>query len=106
MEAVILILNEARGMYIPRDFISDESGVVDEEHCTSWGLSHDNRSCWAGAINPCLGHYWDCWSWIIDNAEYITPEGDTYRLHQDGDLWAVCYEKMTEEEKKNFGFDC
>lgn len=105
MEAVIHIISEARGMYIPRDFISDESGVVDEDHCLSWGLTTDNSSCWEAAIAPCLGHYWDCWSWIINNAEYTTPEGDIYRLHQDGDLWAVCYEKMTMGEKENFGFD-
>ena len=105
MEAVILILNGARGRYIPRDFIGDESGDITEDHCTAWGLTTDNRSCWEGAIDHCLGHYWDCWIWIIDNAKYTTPEGDIYRLHQDDDLWGVCYEKMTEEEKKNFGFD-
>ena len=56
MEAVILILDGARGIFIPRDFLTD-------------GL------------------------------------GDIFRLHQDDDLWAVCSEKMTMEEKENFGFD-
>lgn len=75
MEAVIFFLNGARGRYIPRDFIGDESGVVDEDHCLSWGLSHDNRSYWEGAIDTCLGHYWDCWIWILNNAKYTTPDG-------------------------------
>ena len=105
MESVILILGESRGMNIPRDFLIDCWGDIAEDHCTAWGLTHDNRSCWEGAIDPCLGHYWDCWSWIIDNAKYTTPDGDIYRLHQDDDLWAICYEKMTTEEKENFGFE-
>ena len=105
MEAVILILGESRGMNIPRDFLIDDLGNIAEDHCTAWGLTTDNSGWWEGAIDPCLGHYWDCWIWILDNAEYTTPEGDVYRLHQDGDLWGICYEKMTTEEKENFGFD-
>ncbi len=104
MEAVILIISEARGIFIPRDFLTDD-GDIDEENCIAWGLDTDNSDWLEKAVDPHSDSYWDCWSWIIDNAEYTTPDGDIYRLHQDGDLWAVCYEKMTMEEKENFGFD-
>ncbi len=106
MEAVILILSDARGMYIPRDFLTDYLGNIAEDHCTAWGLTTDNSDWWQDAVSPCSEHYWDCWDWILDNAQYTTPDGDIYRLYQEGDLWGICYEKMTDEEKKNFGFDC
>ena len=105
MEAVILVLNSARGLYIPRDFLTDGLGNIAEDHCTAWGLTADNSDWWADASDPCLDHYWDCWNWILDKAKYTTPDGDVYRLWQDGDLWGICYEKMTTEEKENFGFD-
>lgn len=28
-----------------------------------------------------------------------------YHLHHDGDLWALCFPQLTEEEKRNFGWD-
>jgi hypothetical protein len=45
------------------------------------------------------------WIWVLDNAKYLAEGGDVYQLHQDGDLWGICYEKMTDEEKENFGFE-
>lgn len=105
MDAVILILSDARGMAIPRDFLIDDFGNIAEDHCTAWGLTAENKDWWEGAADPSLDCYWESWDWILANAKYTTSEGDIYRLHQDGDLWGICYEKMTEEEKKNFRFD-
>jgi len=105
MEAVIYILSSARGIFIPRDFLTDEYNDVEEKYCDVWGLTEENKAHWKGAIDPNNDDYWECWDWVLDNAKYPAEGGDVYRLHQDGDLWAVCYEKMTMEEKKNFGFD-
>lgn len=105
MEAVIFILSEARGKYIPRDFLTEGLGDIDTEYCEAWGLDNSNSDWWKAAIDPYSDNYWNCWEKVLRDASYTTPEGDIYRLHQDGDLWAICYEKMTEEEKKNFGFD-
>ncbi len=105
MEAVIFILSESRGMSIPRDFLTDSLGDIAEEHCIAWELTADNSDWWQDAADPCSEHYWECWDWILANAKYTTADGDIYRLHQDGGLWGICYEKMTDEEKKNFGFD-
>lgn len=30
---------------------------------------------------------------------------DVIHLHQDGDLWAFCFDNMTDEEKMNFGWE-
>lgn len=105
MDAVIHILSDARGTNIPRDFLIDDLGNIAEDHCTAWGLTSDNSDWWKDAADPSSEHYWESWEWILNNAKYTTPEGDIYRLYQDGDLWGICYEKMTEEEEKNFLFD-
>ena len=78
----ILWLNDARGIYIPRDFASsfvnrdrDVSGVTAED----WQIlssGPDNRD------------YWDAWSDVLDCA-VVNSEGCKYRLHQDGDLWLI-----------------
>ena len=49
--------------------------------------------------------YWEAWHEVLDKAQYIDNQGNIYRLYQDGDLWLICYELMTNEEKINFGFD-
>lgn len=105
MQSVILILSDSRGIYIPRDFICDDYNEIDMKHCFAWGLTAENMEYWEAAANPDDEWYWDAWQWILNNAEYTAENGDKYRLHQDGDLWGICYEKMTNEEKHNFGFD-
>lgn len=48
--------------------------------------------------------YWDAWETVLSTAQYV--EGlHVWRLYQDGDLWAICYDLMTDEEKHNFGVE-
>lgn len=105
LNAVTLILSDARGIYIPRDFVCDENNEIAVEHCAAWGLTEANKTHWEDAANPESEYYWDAWQWILDHASYKDEQGNIYRLNQDGDLWALCYERMTDEEKSNFGFD-
>lgn len=105
MDAIIHILSDARGVYIPRDFLTDQYNEVDHEHCAAWGLTEANEAWWRDAIDPDSEGYWEAWAWICDHARFTTDNGDVYRLHQDGDLWGICYERMTAEERANFGLD-
>lgn len=105
MKAVILILTDARGIYIPRDFLTDNLNEISKEHCEHWGLNESNKEHWVDAVNPDSEWYWDAWDWILSNAKFKAENGDVYRLHQDGDLWGICFEKMTDDEKQNFGFE-
>ena len=93
--AVTLILSDARGIYIPRDFVAS----VD---CSAWGISPQDAKT---LENPENAGYWDSWADVLDNAKYVSGDGDVYRLWQDGDLFIYCFENMTAEEKKNFGFE-
>lgn len=104
LDAVTLILSDARGIYIPRDFVCDDAHEI-AEHCAKWGLTAANREHWEDAANPDSEWYWEAWDWILNNARYTDEDGDVYTLHQDGDLWGLCVARMTEEEKQNFGFE-
>ena len=105
LAAVTLILTDARGVYLPRDFLTDNANEIATEHCAAWGLTDANRQHWESAADPDDEWYWQAWDWILDHARYQDGDGDVYVLHQDGDLWGICIERMTDEEKSNFGFE-
>jgi|SRR6516225_9583284 hypothetical protein len=102
INAVTLLLSDSRGIYIPRDFVCNEYGEIDIHHCAEWGLTEENKNWWQDAANFYSENYWDDWHWILDNAKFKDGNGNVYTLYQDGDLWALCIDKMTDEEKKNF----
>ena len=92
---LLLVLSDARGVFIPRDF-----------------ASNFDLSLWSGidaALLPDLSDpmnegYWDTWQTILDNATF-QDDGHTWHLTQDGDLWAYCPELMTNKERAAMGFD-
>ena len=92
--AIRLLLNDARGIYIPRDFIEIFDTV-------KWNidLSDYQRETLASPSNE---GYWDTWECILNDARYTDIEGNSYRLYQDGDLFAICYERLTDEEYLEF----
>ena len=103
---VVLILSDARGVYIPRDFLTDNYNELAIEHCNAWALNEANWDNWIDASDPESEFYWDAWDWILNNARYVEQDtGKVLTLYQDGDLWGICYDYMTDEEKQNFGFD-
>ena len=100
-KAVTLLLSDARGQYIPRDLISDDHGQsVNLKNCEIWHIDENDAT---DLLDPENESYLDTWDRVLFNS-YAEIAGDIFTLHQDGDLWAVCVERMTEEEKKNFGF--
>ena len=106
--SIELLLSDARGVYIPRDFVNDFDLTNDGK--VGWfskskkvykksALSFLDKKCLA---NPDSDFYWDKWYWVLDNLYYIDEDGNKFELHQDGDLFAICYEKLTDEERLNF----
>lgn len=93
-----LMLSDARGVYIPRDFVQGINLEV-WQGISAWA----REACDKGPDdNP---DYWDAWSDILDNAKRIDADGNSWFLLQDGDLWVYCVELMTIREKLDFGFD-
>lgn len=102
-DAVTLILSDARGVYIPRDFVTDTYNKVDVDHCKAWNITQEDAEILASG--PDHEYYWGTWDDVLNHACYTDDKGNKYFLSQDGDLWAFCYERMTEEEKSNFWMD-
>lgn len=93
--AVVILLSDARGIYIPRDFVQGF-------HMDLWHVSeHDAEIC----QDPDNEWYWEAWYNIIDNAFMLDKHGNKYQLYQDGDLWAYCFDLMSDEEKQNMGWE-
>ena len=96
VDAVEILLSDCRGSYIPHDFIANFD-------LPQWGIDPES---WEA--NMCAdyesAHYWEAWDQILSRAEF-TKDGNVWRLYQDGDLFALCPELMTDEEKANFGLD-
>jgi hypothetical protein len=77
---IVLMLDSARGRYIPRDFAE----IVDRKSVSNVLNIH-----WAILkAGPDHEHYWDIWQDVEQNA-VVTIDDVRYRLHQDGDLWLV-----------------
>ena len=91
-ESVVCLLDSARGQYIPKAFA---------ELCNmeEWGISKEEAEILLSG--PEHEWYWETWEEVLDSAEYINPAGNKYHLHQDGDLWAYCLERMSLEDQRN-----
>lgn len=97
LDALILMQSDNAGIFIPQQFIASIEGVA------GWDIDPDDAA--AVMKGPECEWYWEAWAAILDNAKYTAKDGAVYRLHQDGDLWAYCFERMTDEEKRNMGFE-
>ena len=99
LQSINLLWCEERGIYIPRDFY--------QSYCKDMESVFDglNTVSMAELDNPENEGYWDTWNDALDRLSYTCPDGNVFKLYQDGDLWLICYELMTNEEKINFGFD-
>lgn len=92
MKAIVLMMSDSYGVYIPKNFVND----VD---LGAWHVKPEDAEILASG--PDHEDYWEAWDSVLDYAYYM--HGDAkYTLHQDGDLWAVCPERMTNEEYSNF----
>lgn len=98
--AVTLLRSGARGIYIPQNFA--ESYLDPKEGHWTGIADWPRGECLAG---PETDGYWDAWQDILDRAVYHAPNGDEFRLYQNEDLWLLCFEKMTDEERESFGFE-
>jgi hypothetical protein len=89
----LLWLNDARGIYIPRDFVQsiyrkNVPDVSDED----WAILN---------TGPEHELYWDAWDAVLSDAVVHDETGD-YRLYQDGDLWLVPVGMVWNEETDFF----
>lgn len=99
MKAIELLLDSGRGVYIPQNFAQDCLGYPSDSE-NGWEFSED------AALVLLKGpddneEYWEAWESMLDRAVFKL-EGGTWRLYQDGDLWAVNWDWMTIAERLNW----
>lgn len=88
-----LLLNSARGVYIPQNFVEEfdltKFSNIDPDDVV---ILHD----------PDHPDYWDAWDNVLQYATHTDEQGFIWHLWHDGDLWAVCDPMLTDEEYENF----
>lgn len=95
MNNIQILLSGAHGIYIPRDFVRDF--VLD-----NWNIAGKDDAWAIEACNdPDNEQYWDAWVYILDNASCM-DDGKVYTLFQDGDLFAIAYDDLDDDEYYNF----
>ena len=88
---MMCFFDSARGVHIPRDFINS----IDPDYWQP--INDDDRNDLSNFEND---HYWDTWQTILDT-QFVTDEkGNKWQLYQDGDLFLVCFDLLTDEERE------
>lgn len=87
-----LLVDGCHGIYVPKVF-------TEMYDLSEWNISSDYVRELSNIDNDI---YWDVWECILDNAYFRDEDNHVWRLHQDGDLFAVCYELISAGDYYNF----
>ena len=93
IQAIEIFCDSASGVYIPQRFAKE----VNKELLS--GVDRAELSILESG--PDHEQYWDVWNNVENNA-VVTTEGHKWRLYQDGDLFLVCDDLLTDQERSEF----
>ena len=93
MSGIEILISDHQGVYIPSIFAKSFS------HGWTAMSEWDQQTLESG---PEHDSYWDVWDWCLNNLVHTDKNGNTWRLYQDGDLFAYCEQLMTDDEYKEF----
>ena len=93
MSGIRILLNDSRGIYIPQSFA--------DYYAEDWS-NINSKDLEIISNGPENDFYWDAWNDITSSAEHVDENGNVWNLYQDGDLFAICYDLMDDEEYYNF----
>jgi len=94
MEKIKLLCDRHHGIHLPSVWARNTENI--------WNIKQDDWEYISNIENIEGSEYWDVWSDILSDAAYTDSNGIVWTLHQDGDLFAIAYDEMTEEEQNNF----
>ena len=94
MEKVHLLCDSHHGIYLPAIWVNNTENI--------WNIKQEDWEYISNIDNIEDSEYWDVWSDILSDASYTDSNGIVWTLHQDGDLFAVAHEEMTEDERIQF----
>lgn len=85
---VLLLVDSSHGVYTPRELFSRFPDI-------EWsGITQEDIKICSTPDNP---DYWEAWDRIVHDAFFSDASGNTWRLFHEGDLFAVCFELMSDE---------
>ena len=90
--AIQNLVNDHHGCYVPQVFAQN----LGQDWC---GIKPDDLQILLEG--PDNDTYWETWDDVLSTAYYMQG-AHKYTLHQDGDLWALCPDRMTNEEYGDF----
>jgi len=106
---VELLLTDARGVYIPRDFgkmFEGDSKIVNSKGEADKKLTElVNGLVDQEPYGDDSEGYWEDWTQVLDHVYLKGENGDLWSLHQDGDLRAINQndlDKLDDDESEKF----
>lgn len=93
-KGIKLLIDGVYGIHIPECF-------ADRFHWDHWNISKEDNFC-LSLDSEESEHYWETWESVLNNAYHIDEEGNRWTLYQDGDLFAVCPELISDSEYEEF----
>jgi hypothetical protein len=94
MDCVKILIDSNQGIYIPKRFAETILFSV-WRHVTKEQIN-------TLLEGPDSMAYWDTWNDVLSNAVLEDIYGNVWMLHHDGDLFLVCEERMTDDQRKEF----
>ena len=93
MNNVECLIDSSHGVYVPQAFIRAHAPA-------DWGIEAGHvKTLLVGPDHP---DYWETWDDVRLYARYTAEDGRTFTLHEDGDLYAVAIDAMTDSERCEF----
>ena len=93
MESIACLVNGAHGIYVPQAFVEAYTHNV-------WGIADADAEILRAGPDHEL--YWETWDSVLQSARYTSDDGRIYSLYQDGDLFAIAYDALTDDEYRDF----
>ena len=98
MQNIECIVNAAHGVFVPMLFARTVNRALLS------GVTTEDLDYLAKEESTEDDGFWDTWDSVLNNAR-ITHNGKIYHLHQDGDLFAIDWDNLTDDESEAFGLE-
>ena len=96
MQNVECIIDGQHGVYVPMVFAQTVNRALLS------GVAAETLDYLAKEESVGDDGFWEEWDSVLNNAR-ITHNGKIYHLQQDGDLFAIAWDNLTDEEMVSFG---
>ena len=95
MENVKCIVDGTNGVFVPMVFAQTVNRALLS------GVTAETLDYLAQNSSVEDDGFWDAWDSVLNNAR-ITHNGKIYHLHQDGDLFIIDWDNLTDDESEAF----